>query len=41
MSTFSNLTDTPRVDKDQLGIDKYKKGLKMQKITQTIQILVS
>nr|WP_289057422.1 P-loop NTPase fold protein [uncultured Psychrobacter sp.] len=28
MSTFSNLTDTPRVDKDQLGIDKYKKGLK-------------
>lgn len=28
MSTFSNLTDTPKVDKDQLGIDKYKKGLK-------------
>jgi len=21
MSTFTNLTDTPRVDKDQLGID--------------------
>ena len=28
MGTFSNLTDTPKVDKDQLGIDKYKKGLK-------------
>ncbi|MBE8425116.1 hypothetical protein IQA86_19705, partial [Leptospira borgpetersenii serovar Balcanica] len=28
MSTFSNLTDTPRVDKDLLGIDKYKNGLK-------------
>lgn len=28
MSTFSNLTDTPRVDRDLLGIDKYKEGLK-------------